>query len=427
MVEMRRIVPLLAFFFVAGVAFAQTPPARGPCQAVDALNLSDPDRPDVLFTTPPYVALTSSGKLRRLASRTRPLRRDVPLSDEQATCLEALTGTRLSAVRTGSSYRYKLQTSTGTLLIFHVADLVGGEAIVPTQVERLLANAERFLKEGNRTETARAYHEVLKVNPRPVEAAMAHTALGRMDKEDGRREEALNHFRNAVEANPHYVPALEESAALALEMEQPKEARKAYEALRKLVPNRPGPYVALIQLAQKRKDQKEMARLFQKLQAVDRNAASRVSREIPDLRGLSSERQGPRRGLEGLQEDVKKRPLKLALNKYNPEYWIDRLEFTPQQRKEAEDLAERVGLARCGRKVIELRRKYNQDKPYDDSDKSIEDYKAFTLEYYRKYHFDCQQRRAEFLKKFPRVMTPKQKAAYKALLKAIPDVPYLTQ
>ncbi len=137
MVEMKRLAPLLALFFVAGVTFAQTPSAKGACQVVDTLNLSDPGRPDVLFTTPPYVALTPLGKLRQLANRTRPLRREVALTEEQVTCLENLTGTRWTAVRAGSSYRFKLQTSTGTLLIFHVADLVGGEAIVVTQGERL--------------------------------------------------------------------------------------------------------------------------------------------------------------------------------------------------------------------------------------------------------------------------------------------------
>lgn len=276
---MRRLVPLLPLFFVAGVAFAQAPPAQGPCRAVDALNLFDPDRPEMLFTTPPYVGLTPSGRLRRLASRTRPLRRDVALSDEHASCLENLTGTRLTAVRAGASYRYKLQTSTGTLLIFHVADLVGSEAIVPTQVERLLANAERFLKEDNHSEAHRAYHEVLKVNPRPVEAAKAHAALGRMEKEEGRRDEALGHFRKAVEAYPRYLPALEEQAALAMAMERPEETRRAYEALTKLVPGRPGPYEALIQLAQKRNDQEEMARLVRRLQAVTRHAATVASPE----------------------------------------------------------------------------------------------------------------------------------------------------
>jgi Flp pilus assembly protein TadD len=277
---MRRIVPLLALFFTVGVAIAQSPSAQGSCRAVDALNLTDPDRPEMLFTTPPYVGLTPSGRLRRLASRTRPLRRDVALSDEQASCLENLTGTRLTAVRAGASYRYKLQTSTGTLLIFHVADLVGSEAIVPTQVERLLANAERFLKEGNRTEAARAYHEVLKVNPRPAEAAKAHSALGRMGKEKGRKDEALGHFRKAVEAYPRFVPALEEQASLALALGHPEEARRAYEALTKLVPGRPGPYEALIQLAQKRKDHKEVRRLRRRLRSLTRNAVAVVSTKI---------------------------------------------------------------------------------------------------------------------------------------------------
>ncbi len=87
MVEMRRLAPLLALFFVVGAAFAQAAPAQGPCRAVDALNLFDPDRPEMLFTTPPYVGLIPSGRLSQLASRTRPLRRDVALSDEQASCL----------------------------------------------------------------------------------------------------------------------------------------------------------------------------------------------------------------------------------------------------------------------------------------------------------------------------------------------------
>ncbi len=280
MVEMRRLAPLLALFFVVGAAFAQAPPAQGPCRAVDALNLFDPDRPEMLFTTPPYVGLIPSGRLRQLASRNRPFRRDVALSDEQSACLEALTGTRLTAVQAGASYRYKLQTSTGTLLIFHAADLVGSEAIVSTQAERLLAIAERFLKEDNRSEAHRAYHEVLKVNPRPVEAAKAHSALGRMEKEEGRRDEALGHFRKAVEAYPRYLPALEEQAALAMAMERPEEARRAYEALTKLVPGRPGPYEALIQLAQKRKDRNEAGRLFRKLQSFDRKAVSVLSPKI---------------------------------------------------------------------------------------------------------------------------------------------------
>ncbi len=278
---MRRLVPLLAVLLAAPVAYTQAAPAQGPCRAVDALHHFDPDRPEMLFTTPPYVGLTPSGRLRRLASRTRgPLRRDVALSDEQASCLENLTGTRLTAVRAGASYRYKLQTSTGTLLIFHVADLVGSEAIVSTQAERLLAIAERFLKEDNRSEAHRAYHEVLKVNPRPVEAAKAHAALGRMEKEEGRRDEALGHFRKAVEAYPRYLPALEEQAALAMAMERPEEARRAYEALTKLVPGRPGPYEALIQLAQKRKDRNEAGLLFRKLQSFDRKAVSVLSPKI---------------------------------------------------------------------------------------------------------------------------------------------------
>ena len=286
---MKYLAPCLALLVATGAAFAQGASASGQCQAVDALNLSDPSRPEMLFTTPPYVALTSEGKLRRLARRTRPLRRDVPLSDEQATCLEGLTGTRLTAVRTGSSYRYKLQTPTGTLLIFHVADLVGSEAIVPTQVERLLVSADRFLKEGNRAEAERAYHEVLKVNPRPLLVAKAHTALGRMNKEEGRKDEALTYFRKAVEANPRYIPALEVRAALALEMEQPKEARKAYEALTKLVPGRSRYSVALFKLAEMRNDRKEIGRLFSKLQAVDRNTAAQLSHTIPALTGFSGE------------------------------------------------------------------------------------------------------------------------------------------
>ena len=133
---MRHLAPLLALFFAAGAAFAQAPSAQGPCLAMDEFNLYVPNRPGEPFTTPPYVALAASGNLRRVARRSRPLRRELALSDEQSACLEALTGARMTAIRAGSSYRFKLQAAAGTLLIFHVADLVGGEAIVPIQVER---------------------------------------------------------------------------------------------------------------------------------------------------------------------------------------------------------------------------------------------------------------------------------------------------
>ncbi|MDA2917773.1 hypothetical protein MYX64_13200, partial [Nitrospinae bacterium AH_259_B05_G02_I21] len=65
----------------------------------------------------------------------------------------------------------------------------------------------------------------------------------------------------------------------------------SYMVLTTLVPNRPGPYVALLRLAQKRNDRKEMTRLFRTLQAVDPNAAARLAYEIPSLKSLKSERQ----------------------------------------------------------------------------------------------------------------------------------------
>ena len=173
---MKRLIPLLAVVVLAsGAAFPTPSAAQQPCQAVDELNLLDPNRPGRRFTTPPYVAIAASGGLKRLARRSRPFRQPTALTAEQVSCLEALTGVAMTAVRGGSSYRYKLQASGGTLLIFHVADLEGSEAVVPTQVERLLATAERFLREGNRAEAARAYGAVLEAGPRPVEAAEAQT------------------------------------------------------------------------------------------------------------------------------------------------------------------------------------------------------------------------------------------------------------
>ena len=56
---------LLAVLLAAPAAYAQTPPAQGPCLAMDELNLHDPDRPGELFTTPPYVALAASRSLRQ--------------------------------------------------------------------------------------------------------------------------------------------------------------------------------------------------------------------------------------------------------------------------------------------------------------------------------------------------------------------------
>ena len=282
---MKRLAPLLALFLAAGAAFAETPPALEPCKAVDEFNLHDPRRPETRFTTPPYVALAASGRLKRLAYRSRPSRQEIALPPEQVACLESITGARMTAVRAESTYRYKLQTPAGALLIFHVGDLVGSEAIPPTRVERLLANAERFLAEGNREEATRAYLEVLEAEPRPVEAATAYTALGMMEKEAGQKFKALYHFRKAVEAHPSSTLALQEQAALAMALNQPEEARRANEALTKLIPGRPGPYVALIQLAKKQDDQEEMVRLFSKLQAVDRKAAEHLAYTMPELKG----------------------------------------------------------------------------------------------------------------------------------------------
>lgn len=288
---MKRLIPLLAVVVLAsGAAFPTPSAAQQPCQAVDEINLLDPNRPGRRFTTTPYVAITASGGLKRLARRSRPFRQPTTLTAEQVSCLEALTGVAMTAVRGGSSYRYKLQTQTGTLLIFHVADLEGSEAVVPTQAERLLATAERFLKEGNRAEAARAYGAALEAGPRPVEAADAQTALGWMENEGGRAYVALHHFRKAVEAYPRFPPALDEHAALSMALEQPEEARRSFEALTTLVPNHPGPYVALVRLAQKQKDRKEMARRFRMLQAVNRNAAAQLAYEIPSLKSLKSER-----------------------------------------------------------------------------------------------------------------------------------------
>ncbi|MDV2494615.1 MAG: TIGR02281 family clan AA aspartic protease [bacterium] len=289
---MKRLIPLLAVVVLAsGAAFPTSSAAQQPCQAVDELNLLDPNRPGRRFTTPPYVAVTASGGLKRLARRSRPLRQPTALSPDQVSCLGALTGVSMTAVRGGSSYRYKLQTPGGTLLIFHVADLEGSEAVVPTQAERLLATAERFLKEGNRAEAARAYGAVLEAGPRPVETAEAQTALGRMENEGGRAYVALHHFRKAVEAYPRFPPALEEHAALSMALGQPEEARRSYMALTTLVPNRSGPYVALVRLAQQRDDREEANRLFRMLQAVDPNAAARLAYEIPSLKSLKTERQ----------------------------------------------------------------------------------------------------------------------------------------
>lgn len=287
---MRLIICLLLALLAAGPAWAQTLPGAKLCQEVDQFSLYNPDEPGVPFSTPPYVALTITGPLKRLARRTSPTRQEVPLTSNQVACLEALTGFRLTAVRTGVRSRFKLQTPEGTLLLFHVSDLVGSEVIIQTQVERLMANADRFLKEGNQAEAARAYQKVLEADPSPIEAAVAHTALGRMDKEAGLLEEALFQFAEAMKASPRYLPALEERATLAHDLGLQEESRIANEALLELVPNRPGPYVALIQLADKRGDEEEMGRLFRRLQAVDQRAAATLAYEMPSLLYLKSER-----------------------------------------------------------------------------------------------------------------------------------------
>lgn len=295
----------LIALLVAGAAYAQTAGYESLCRTVDELNIYNPDQPEVRFTTPPYLALKASGTLMQIARRPRPLAKELSLNLDQTACLDELTGSRLTAVRAGSTYRYKLQSPQGTFLIFHVADLVGSESIIPTQVERLLANADRFLGDGNRPEAARAYREALNANPRPVEAALAYTALGRLAKQEGRVAESFQHFGQALKADPSYIPALEERALLAESMGLKEEERKAYEALIDLLPGRPGPYVALIKLALERDDRDEMQRLFRGLQSVDEIAAVRLIHDIPSLKDLKTER-----ALSPLVKDVIEIPLK---------------------------------------------------------------------------------------------------------------------
>ncbi|MFQ6672617.1 MAG: TIGR02281 family clan AA aspartic protease, partial [Candidatus Tectimicrobiota bacterium] len=118
---------------------------------------------------------------------------------------------------------------------------------------------------------------------------------------------ALYHFRKAVEADPRFVPALEEQAPLALSLQQPGEAQWAYETLTKIVPNRTNAYVALIQLAQKRKDRKEMNRLFRKLQAVNPKAAAKLAHTTAELKSFK-----PVRKHAPLVKDVLEIPLSPA-------------------------------------------------------------------------------------------------------------------
>jgi clan AA aspartic protease (TIGR02281 family) len=304
----RTVVLLLIMLLASGPALAQTPLAPRPCQDVDELNIHDPHRPDETFTTPPYVALSASGELQRLARRGRSLHRQLILSAEKVACLVKLTGTRLSAVKAGMSYRYKIQTEAGVMLIFHVADLVGSEAIVLSQVERLLANAERFLENGNLSEASKAYKEALKANPRPAEQAVAYTALGRLAKEEGRPKVALLNFREALKAYPNYIPALEEIASTARALEDIEKARQANEALIELVPSRPGPYIELVQLAHARGDRAEMFRTFRKLQAVNPSAAARLAREIPELRSLETVRKQAPVVKDVLEIPLRRRP-----------------------------------------------------------------------------------------------------------------------
>lgn len=287
---MRTAIPLLALLVAAGPALAQTQTAARPCQRVEELNIQDPSRPEEPFATPPYVALAASGELRRLARRGRPLHEETPLSSDQVLCLQRLIGAHLSAVRSGLSYRYKVQTPAGTMLVFHVTDLVGSESIALSQVERLLANAERFLEDGNLREAVSAYRQALRADPRPAEKAVAHTAIGKLEKREGRRNVALLHFRRALEADPRHLPALEEQASTAQSLGLNKEARRANQALLELVPNRPGPYVELVRLAHARGDRREMGIVFRKLQAVDPSSAARLAHEIPSLKSLETVR-----------------------------------------------------------------------------------------------------------------------------------------
>lgn len=223
---MKYLASCFAIILLLVAASAQASPALGYCVAVEELSIAGLDRMGESFTTPPYIALESLGRLQRLARRSHPLRSQVPLSDDQSDCIEAVTGARLSAVRAGASYRYKLQAPARTVLIFHVADLVGGEALVSVPGQRLLAKADRLLEEDRSAEAADLYREVFQAGVPPWEAAVAHAALGRIEKSEGRLESALGQYTQAVEIYPRLASAKVEKTLLEEEIERIQAAQR---------------------------------------------------------------------------------------------------------------------------------------------------------------------------------------------------------
>lgn len=211
---MNRTTPILIMLVAAALVWAKPLRAGVSCRALEGFQLTDPDMPGVLMTTPPYVGLNLTGELLRLAHRTRPLRYEIPLSPNRAACLEALMGARLKALRAGTSYRLKLQTSEGALLVYHVADLSGGEALVSEAGRKALDRAAGLLKAGDLSGAAGAYSNLLENAPTPFEASAAHTFLGLIENEEGRPESARRRFEAALEAYPGYVPAQLAEAAL---------------------------------------------------------------------------------------------------------------------------------------------------------------------------------------------------------------------
>lgn len=210
---MRYLASVLAIFLVAGAAYAQAVPASGACVAINDIRLPGYAQGGS-FTTPPYVALEPTGELQRLARRSQPLQREIPLTETQAACLETITGARLTALRAGESYTFKLQAPTRTVLIFHVANLVGGEALVSTKGQRLLAEAESLQKAGRQVEAANIYRAVIQADVPPWEVAVAYSALGKIEKEEGLIENALGHVSQALETYPRLYGALAEKTNL---------------------------------------------------------------------------------------------------------------------------------------------------------------------------------------------------------------------
>lgn len=210
---MRYLASLLAIFLVAGAAYAQTLPASGACVAVNEISFPGYGQGGS-FTTPPYVALEPTGELQRLARRSHPLQREIPLTEAQSACLETITGARLTALRAGESYTFKLQAPTRTVLIFHVANLIGGEALVSTRGQRLLAEAESLQKAGRQVEAANIYQAVIQADVPQWEVAVAYAALGKIEKEEGLIENALDHVSQALVTYPRLYGALAEKTNL---------------------------------------------------------------------------------------------------------------------------------------------------------------------------------------------------------------------